>query len=266
MNQKSSRRRNVYGPTGRKTFFSALCHLLNTSFPGQFGAEVTELFAKQVVALFRHFHKDRRRIGVGQIVWSAVDAGDPPARNKTIENTRLVPVVLDLLTSEDIEHAIDIGIKPKLRQRRVVRMLKQSYDQKGVLSGPDLALMLGVSEGTISRDILAYEKEHNVQLPRRGTIHDLGCSVSHKAAICRKRIVEKSPTSKVASDTNHSPEEVEYYVQCFQRVRLCIDKNMTTEEIALVTGHGKSIVQEYKELHDEFLCLPEHPEVNYAEN
>ena len=266
MNQKGSFRKNVYGPTGRKTFFSALCHLLNTSFPGQFGAEVTQLFAKQVVELFQQFHKDRQRIGVGQVVWSAVAVDDPPARNKTIENTRLVPVVLDLLTSEDIDHAIDIGIKPKLRQRRVVRMLNQAYEQKGVLSGPDLALMLGVSEGTISRDILTYEKEHNVQLPRRGTIHDIGRSVSHKASICRKRIVEKLATSKVASETNHSPEEVEYYVQCFQRIRLCIDKDMTTEEIALVTGHGKTIVQEYKQLHDEFIALPENEEVNYAEN
>jgi len=266
MNQKNSHRRNVYGPTGRKTFFSALCNLLNTSFPGQFGAEVTELFAKQVVALFQQFHKDRQRIGVGQTVMSAVAVDDPPARNKTIENTRLVPVVLDLITSEDIEHAIEKNDKPALRQRRVVRMLNQAYKQGAVLSGPDLALLLGVSEGTISGDILTYEKEHNVQLPRRGTIHDIGRSVSHKASICRKRIVEKLPTSKIASDTNHSAEEVEYYVQCFQRVRLCIDKNMTTDEIALVTGHGKTIVQEYKQLHDEFICLPENQGVNYAEN
>ena len=116
--------------------------------------------------------------------------------------------------------------------------------------------MLGISNTTVSRDIRAYEIETGTQLPRRGTIHDMGRSITHKSAICRKRIVDKLPTSRVASETNHDPEEVEYYVQCFQRVRLCLDKNMTTDEISLVTGHGKTTVQEYIDLHEEFYCLP----------
>ena len=51
-------------------------------------------------------------------------------------------------------------------------------------------------------------------MPRRGTVHDMGRSVTHKAVICYKRLVEQKPTSQVAEETFHSAEEIEYYVQC----------------------------------------------------
>jgi hypothetical protein len=37
-------------------------------------------------------------------------------------------------------------------------------------------------------------------VPRRGTIHDMGRSVTHKAIICYKRLVEQKPTSQVACE------------------------------------------------------------------
>lgn len=250
----------IYGPTGRKTFRSALCHLLQSTFPGQFSGDVTDLFADKVQALFDRFHPGRERMKVGQVLWSAVAVDDPPARGKTIEQTRLVPVVLDLLTPEDVTYVIANGIGVALRRRRIARILRQAYDQGGVLSYPDVALMLGVSTATVSRDVLTYEEKTDTQLPRRGTIHDMGRSVTHKATICYKRIVEKKPTSQVASQTNHDPEEVEYYVQCFQRVKLCMDKGMSTEEISLATGHGTSTVKEYQELIDEYISVPSETE------
>lgn len=246
----------IYGPTGRKTFRSALCHLLQSTFPGQFSGDVSELFADKVQALFDHFYPDQERLTVGQLLWNAVAVDDPPARGKTIEETHLVPVVVDLLTAEDIDYVITHNMGVGLRRRRVARILKQAYEQDGVLSYPDVALMLGVSPATISRDVRTYEKDTGDQLPRRGTIHDMGRSITHKASICYKRIVEKKPTSEVASQTNHDPEEVEYYVQCFQRVRLCMEKGMSTEEISLATSHSTSMVKEYKELIDEYVSLP----------
>lgn len=256
MRKDKSRKQAVYGPTGRKTFHSALQHLLETTFPAQFSGEISALFADKVEALYERFHPDQGRMKVGRVLWSAVAVDDPPARGKTIENTRLVPVVLDLLSPEDINYVIANGTGVGLRRRRVARILRQAYEQDGVLSCADVGLMLGVSASTIARDVRALEKQKDTQLPRRGTIHDLGCSVTHKASICFKRLVEKKPTSQVASETNHAPEGVEYYVQCFQRVRLCMDKGMSTDEISLVTGHGTSLVEEYVELVEEYFCLP----------
>ena len=64
--------------------------------------------------------------------------------------------------------------------------------------------------------------------------------------------MEKKPTSQIASETFHSPEDVESYVQCFRCIQLCRDKGLSLEEIAQATGHSLALVQEYLDLMKEF--------------
>jgi hypothetical protein len=110
---------------------------------------------------------------------------------------------------------------------------------------------------TISAVVLKHERESGQTVPRRGTIHDLGRSVNHKRIICYKRLVEKKTTSEVAEETLHSPKEVEYDVQSFRRVPICLSAGMCEEDIAAATGRSRSVVREYLELiHDFNLALP----------
>ncbi len=238
----------AFGPSRRKTFHSALCHLLQTEFPGIFGPAVTQLFADRLYELFERFHPPRERLKVGQVLWAAVAADDPPARNKRIEDTRLVPIVLDLVTPSDIDQAIATKLRTKTRTTKILRLFRQAYQQGAVLSYPDVALLLHVHVTTVSKAVLAHEKQTNETVPRRGTIHDLGRSISHKAVICYKRLVEKKPTSQVARESCHDPEQVEYYVQCLRRVKMCDDAGMSVEDIVLATGHSKLLVLEYLRL------------------
>jgi len=248
MRRAAPKRSLAYDASGRKTFRSALCHLLQTEFPGVFGPSVTQLFAQRVEDLFDRFHPDRSRLRVGQVLWAAVAADDPPARNKRIEDTRLVPIVLDLVTAQDIDETIATGLRQETRRRKILRMFHQAYQQGAVLSYPDVSLLLHVQTSTISREVLAHERQSKETIPRRGTIHDMGRSISHKAVICYKRLVEKKTTSQVATETLHDPEEVEYYVQCLRRIKLCSEAGMEVEEISQATGHSKSLIQEYLDL------------------
>ena len=241
----------AYDASDRKTFRSALCHLLQTEFPGVFGPAVTQLFAQRVEELFDRFHPDRSRLRVGQVLWAAVAADDPPARNKRIEDTRLVPIVLDLITAQDIDETIATGLRQETRRKKILRMFQQAYRQGAVLSYPDVSLLLHVQTSTISREVLDHERQTKETIPRRGTIHDMGRSISHKAVICYKRLVERKTTSQVATETLHDPEEVEYYVQCLRRVKLCRDAGMPVEEISQATGHSKSLIDEYLRLIEE---------------
>lgn len=252
-------RSQAFTPSGRKTFRSALCHLLQTEFPGQFGPTVTTLFAERIEELFDHFHPPGTRLKVGQALWAAVAADDPPTRNKRIEDTHLLPVILDLVSPADVEAAISGQDRKLTRQQRIIRLCSQAYEQHAVMSYPDLSLLLHLSPSTISRAVCEHERRTGDVVPRRGTIHDMGKSVSHKAQICRKRLVDKKTTSQVAQETNHDPEEVEYYVQYCRRVKMCIDKNMSIDQIAQVTGGAKSTIQEYIELIDEFALSDQHP-------
>jgi hypothetical protein len=246
----------TYAANNRKTFHSILCRLLQTEFPGSFGPAVTRLFADKINELYERSHPPLSRVKVGQVLWLAVAANDPPTRNKRIEETRLVPVLLDLVTPQDIHDAAATGKRLETRRGKILRLFRQAYQQGGVLSHADVSLLMHLEASTISHVVLAHEKVTNESVPRRGTIHDLGRSVTHKRVICYKRLVEKKSTSQVAQETFHSPEEVEYYVQCFRRIQLCSDNHMSLDDIALATGHSLSLVQEYLDLLKEFNLPP----------
>jgi hypothetical protein len=246
----------TFDSSARKSFHSAVCHLLYTEFPGVFGPAITSLLADKIDELYARFHPPTSRFRVGQVLWAAVAVDDPPGRDKRIENTRLVPVVLDLVTAQDIDEAMVAGTRQNTRRKKIVRLFTQAHAQGGVLSEADVALLLHRSLTPISRDVLAYERAGGNTVPRRGTVHDMGRSVTHKAVICYKRLVEQKPTSQVAQETFHSAEEVEYYVQCFRRVQLCRDSGLSREDIAQATGYSVPLVQEYLDLLEQFKLPP----------
>lgn len=95
-------------------------------------------------------------------MWFAVCADEKPSYGKTLEKTR------------------ENGYSHKeLRKFKVARILREAFEQKVALSQADVAEMLGVSTGTVSRDIREYQIENQVVLPYRGTMHDLGRAINH---------------------------------------------------------------------------------------
>ena len=245
-----------YDASDRKTFKSVLCHLLHTEFPGIFGPTISRLFADKIDELYERFHPPRSRFKSGQVLWTGVAIDDPPSRNKRIEDTRLVPIVLDLVAAQDIHEAQDKVLRSRTRLTKIIRLFRQAYEQGAVLGHADVSLLLNMHISRISTCVLSYERETGQLVPRRGTIHDMGRSVTHKAIICYKSLVEKKPTSQVAQETFHSPEDVEHYVQCFRRIQLCRDKGLSPEEVAQATGHSLALVQEYLDLIVEFQISP----------
>src|ERR1700731_3381028 len=129
MNEKPATYAQTFAASKRKTFRSVLCHLLQTEFPGVFGPAVTRLFADKIDALYERFHPPRSRVKAGQVLWAAVAIDDPPNRDKRIENTRLVPVILDLVTPQDIDDAINRGRSSQIRHGRILRLFRQAYEQ-----------------------------------------------------------------------------------------------------------------------------------------
>jgi hypothetical protein len=257
MNKRPPTRRHSYDATERKTFRNSLCHLLQTEFPGVFGPAVTRLFSESIAQLYERFHPPGSRFAAGQCLWIAVAIDDPPRHGKFIEHTRLVPVVLDLVTAEDLEDAVAGSVRAKTRPKKVLRLFRQAYAQGGLLTEADVSLLLHLPINTISAVVLKHERDTRQTIPRRGTVHDMGRSVTHKRIICYKRLVEKKTTSQVAEETFHSPQEVEYYVQNLRRVQLCQSAGMSEDDIVAATGRSLSLVREYLELIRDFnLTLP----------
>jgi hypothetical protein len=260
MNKRPPTRRHSYDATERKTFRNSLCHLLQTEFPGVFGPTITRLFSESIDQLYQRFHPPGSRFAAGQCLWVAVAVDDPPRYGKRIEHTRLVPVVLDLVNAQDLEDAVSTSVRANTRPKKVLRLFRQAHAQGGLLTEADVSLLLHLPINTISGVVLRHERATGETIPRRGTVHDMGRSVTHKRIICYKRLVEKKTTSQVAEETFHSPGEVEYYVQNLRRVQLCHSVGMTEEEIVTATGRSISLVREYLELIRDFnLTVPSNP-------
>jgi hypothetical protein len=106
--------------------------------------------------------------------------------------------------AQDINETGATGWRVKTRRNKIVRLCRQAYEQKAVLSLADVSLLIHVHMITISDDIVNHERQTGQTIPRRGTDHDIGASITHKAVICYKRLVEQKPTSQVTQETFHS--------------------------------------------------------------
>jgi len=164
---------------------------------------------------------------------------------------RLVPVVLTIIAPEDIT-AFKQGLSPReIRKQVGARLYREADSQGATLAESDISLIFKTALTNVYRDTTAYEKEHNCVLPRRGTIHDVGQSVTHKAQICRKRFLENKTSSQVARETYHSLRAVERYTTALETVRLCLGKGLSPHEVAFVSGIKERQLSEYQQLIEE---------------
>lgn len=89
-------------------------------------------------------------------------------------------------------------------------------------------------------------------LPTRGTIHDIGPSVTHKKKIIEKLFLQGKSVEDVMRETSHSADAVHRYIVAFKQVVLCRRKGLQTGEVAFAVNMSIRLVQEYERLIDEF--------------
>ena len=246
MNAKTDRVKDCYAPMAQKSLRSALVHLLGQQFPRALGGErLRGLCAQMILEVVERHLLPREHLRHGQVLWIGIDQEDLPARGKGIPQTRLLPVVLDLSTSEDLQRRIDRVPGSERLLQKALRLCHQSYEQGALLSNCDLAELLAADEAYLGRLLAAYERSQGNVVPRRGTLHDLGRALTHKRIICCKRYAEGKNSEQIARETYHSIEAVDRYLGQFDRVRHCRKEHMSAQETAYILCCGLSVVQEY---------------------
>jgi hypothetical protein len=239
---------SVYAPLMDKTFETAVSSFILAEFPKLGGPKVVTLLVKELKAIVEQYYPPLTNLRMGQMLWFAVAKEEKGGYGKCMKNLRLRPVVLTVVTYEDIQKRAEGVPQKEIRKSAIARMLCGADEQGGTLAETDLSLILSCSLTTIKNDIAEYERENNVVLPRRGTVHDLGRSTTHKQIICRKAVQDRKATPDIARETYHSPNAVDRYLNDFDRVRFCLKKSLSVEETAFTTQLSKSLVLEYEEL------------------
>jgi DNA-binding CsgD family transcriptional regulator len=233
------------GPLQKKTFGSALSLFFEQQCPQMGGHLTRKVLVDNIQQLVDEFYPPNTHLRMGQVMWPAVDENEQASYGKSIQQTKIKPVFVDMIAPEDIEAALQGERKKLIRQRASVRLFYQAKQQGGVLTGVDVATMMRLSPATISNYVRAWEKEHQTLVPRRGTIHDMGRSVTHKRQICYKMIVEGKTVEQTARETNHSPEAITRYVKDYKRILACLHKGLTPKDTAFVAKVSENLVLEY---------------------
>ena len=251
MLKKTDSTKAGYQPLLAKTLENALAHRISKEFPRIGGPRICKLCAEMIMEVVSDHIRPKDHVKHGQIVWAAVSKDNSPGMSKKMADTDMVTVVLDASVAEDINSRIERVSPNQQRLRKAIRMCRQAYEQGGVLSTYDLAEILSFHDSLISQMLAKYERETNTLIPRRGTIHDAGNSISHKRIICYKRYVEGKNADQIARETYHSIEAVDRYLGQYDRIRHCLQQGFDTQEIAHVLNCSVSLVKVYQKIDDE---------------
>lgn len=158
-----------------------------------------------------------------------------------------------IVFQDDISHLRDNGKRSQLLKRNIVRASNDAYAQGGVLNCTDLGLLFQRRNNRAAEIIREYEAGTGEIVPRRGNIHDMGRTLSHKRIICRKAYLEAKLTPQIAQETFHSPDPVDNYILDFARVYFAaFQRGMTIEETAFAIQRPHCLVEEYAKLIEEF--------------
>ncbi len=191
---------------------------------------------------------DERLLSYGHLVWMAVPIEEHPERGKSIIKTRMKPIILTYLATEDIESFRNgFTSRKPLRINRLVRWCHQAYDQGALLTQLDLAVLLNVCDAVVCDYVNEWQKTTGEILPTRGNIHDLSGAITHKKEIITLYL-QGYLTPSIAAKTKHSKEAVDRYIRDYEIVKVVRKATADIDNISQITRLSRRVISQYLDL------------------
>jgi hypothetical protein len=253
-----------YASIQKRTFESALVHLLETDYGLIGGRRILQLLAEDVVTLIEEFYPPTHQAASGTVIWTCTaDTGQKAEPGKPTEAYKSVTVRLPLVTADDLAERTDKKIALAQRQaqakardiQRLVRLVKSAHDQGGLLTLAELSVLLNRSYEVVRGYVAAWQTETGELLPLKGYQMDQGCRPTHKGQIIRLFEQGLEPPD-IGRETGHSLKSVDRYLKDYERVKLLLKRGLDAEEISQMIGRGRTVVLEYIQIAQEY-----HPEL-----
>lgn len=253
---RTHRERN-FSPLRDKTVANVLRHLFVT----EFGYEKKVIFAEamigRILATIDDFMKPLSLLQPGQLLWMAVADDGRKHTYRSMKEIPQVPVVLDLVTDDDLQALADGDDFGVLRRRCHARLLNQAKAQGGVMAQTDLSAITLTSERRVGDDIARVQQAEDRLLPHRGSVQDVGPTLTHKVEVARlleAGYLEPEICRKLSP--LHDLRSVENYAQNYKNVLKLLERGFAPWEISGILSIGERLVNEYIEIVKEH-----HPEI-----
>jgi hypothetical protein len=250
-------RAETFGPLQDKTLHAVLRQQFMTEFGYGSGGAVADMIVEEVLHTLARYMRPPSTLRPGQLLWLAVaHDGAKHARGALCE-IPLVPVVLDWVTQPELA-ALSEGVPfQEAREERIARLLTQALAQGGVLAQSDLSALCLLNRTQVGRAIHKYQREHETILPYRGTVQDVGGTLTHKVEVIRlfeAGFLEPEICKRL--EMAHDLSAVENYVQTYKHVLKLLERQFTLPEISGILRIGMPLVRAYIDIVQEH-----HPEI-----
>lgn len=243
--RKMLSQKGIYGPLTQKTLKNLLKKELITNFGFENMHIIADILIDRFLKIISECSVEKERIKPYQTIVFAVDKNQRLGYGKTVSQTKLIPVTVNIITHQELEELASGKYLKDLRPKIVARILKEAYAQGGVLSLNDVAIICGVPNTIIKKAMRDYYKQHPDEiLPHNGTIFDCGATMTHKRIII-KLYLSGLFTKEISKKTNHHPFNVDSYISSFEQVRGLNEEGKSVQQIAFFTGLSQSLVKEY---------------------
>ncbi|MCD6317756.1 DUF1670 domain-containing protein [Candidatus Aerophobetes bacterium] len=250
-----------YLSMGKRNFKQALVHLLETEYKIIGSHKVIQMIAEDIEDLTRQFFPSSSCLAPGTLIWTTTSTSEKKVSyGRKTEDQETCIVKLPYLTPEDIQHRIKPHSKKEgiLQEiKRMVRIIKASFKQGGLLSIAEVATIMNCSLQSAWKKLNQYQMEKGEILPLKGTILDQGSSPTHKGIIIHLYEKKIAPPD-IARQTSHSLEAVDRYISDYERVKLLLQKRANVKEISQLIGRGLRTVKEYQRI-----VILYHPELTH---
>jgi hypothetical protein len=256
--------RDRYESINKRDFRSALISLLENEYKILGSRKIIHMLAEDIIDLQKEFHPGKEEVSFGEIVFRTTkNDGQRQSYGKRTEDYESITVVLPLITREDIERRIyykkgDRNSNYKHREARdietMVRLIKSTAAQGGMLSGAEVSVLLNRSLSTIRKYLDAYREKTGEILPLKGYVLDQGSLPTHKGIIISLYEQGISPADIVLK-TSHSQDAVDRYIKHYEQIKKLLKKGLNEAGIKEITGKSMKVVREYIKLYYDL-----HPE------
>jgi len=195
--------------------------------------------------VFGQFFQTSGTLSPGQILFQIVSINNGPQVN--LKDCQQITVTLTLEAEGDLEIRKTSGVVG-LRRHRVERMCNEAFEQGGLLTVEDLAnRLLNCGERTICRDLVWF-RNHNISLPLRSTIKDMGRTISHRVPIVKLWLNGKEYT-EIRRQAHHSFYAIRNYIEKFKRVVALSNYGFDLNTISYLAKVSTDIVSIYLDIY-----------------